>query len=247
MAAFREEVELVNLNDVRTDGPCLGCVKCWYDHQCVYKDDFVAFMKTKVLRADIIVLCGAIRDRFLSSTWKTFLDRSFCNGHVPWLPGRQVAFLVSGPLSQMPFVREILQGFFEVLEANFAGIVTDENGDSEQMDGLLEDLAQRLVHFSERGYVQPATFLGTASRLTFREVFWGRFRFPFVADYRDFFKKEGRAFPHRRYKERARNAALMLLSRSPAFRKRVTKNMTQLLLRPLGGIVEEQAERPRAE
>jgi multimeric flavodoxin WrbA len=239
--SFTEEVELLNINDVKTDGPCLGCIHCWYDRQCVYKDDFADVMKEKVLTADILVFTGAIKDRFLSSQWKIWLDRSFCNGHTAWLPGKQIAFLVAGPLSQIPNITEIFQVFFELLDANMVGFVSDEYGDSEEIDKVLEDLAGRLIRFSDNQYVQPSTDLGEASRLTFREVFWGRFRFPFIADYHAYFKDLGdREFPHKDYKTRIRNWSLMLLSYcSPAFRSKMTKNMKQNLLLPLKGVLED--------
>ncbi len=239
--SFTEEIELLNINDIKTEGPCLGCVKCWYDHQCVYKDDFAEVMKQKVLTADILVFSGAIKDRFLSSRWKVWLDRSFCNGHTAWLPGKQIAFLVAGPLSRIPNITEIFQVFFELLDANMVGFVSDEYGDSEEIDKVLADMAGRLVKFADNHYVQPQTDLGEASKLTFREVFWGRFRFPFVADYHAYFKNLGdREFPNKDYRTRIRNGILMLLSYcSPAFRRKVTKNMKQNLLLPLRGVLED--------
>jgi multimeric flavodoxin WrbA len=239
--SFTEEIELLNINDVRTDGPCLGCIKCWYDHQCVYKDDFAEVMKKKVLTADILVFSGAIKDRFLSSRWKIWLDRSFCNGHTAWLPGKQIAFIVAGPLNQIPNIKEIFQVFFELLDANMVGFVSDEYGDSEEIDKVLADMAGRLVRFADHRYVQPPTDLGEASKLLFREVFWGRFRFPFIADYHAYFKNLGeREFPHKDYRTRIRNRILMLLSYcSPAFRSKMTKNMKQNLLLPLRGVLED--------
>lgn len=37
---FTEEIEIINLRDVETKGSCLGCIKCWYDHKCIYNDSF---------------------------------------------------------------------------------------------------------------------------------------------------------------------------------------------------------------
>ena len=44
---------------------------------------YIEFYNAKVRQADILVFAGAIRDRYLSSTWKTFFDRSFFNTHTP--------------------------------------------------------------------------------------------------------------------------------------------------------------------
>ena len=97
------------------------------------------------------------------------------------------------------------------------------------------------MRFADNQYVQPPTDLGEASKLMFREVFWGRFRFPFIADYHAYFKNLGdREFPHKDYKTRIRNRMLMLLSYcSPAFRRKVTRDMKQNLLLPLRGVVED--------
>jgi len=84
---------------------------------------------TKIKAADILVWAGEIRDRYLSAKWKTFFDRSFFNGHAPSLAGKQFGFIISGPLSQIPNLRQILEAYVEMQQANPAGFVTDESGD----------------------------------------------------------------------------------------------------------------------
>jgi len=42
------------------------------------------------------------------------------------LVGKQVVFVVSGPLSQEPNLMEVFRGFFEFQGANLAGAVSDE-------------------------------------------------------------------------------------------------------------------------
>ena len=44
--------------------------------------------------------------------------------------GKQIAFIVAGPLSQIPNITEIFQVFFELLDANMVGFISDEYGDS---------------------------------------------------------------------------------------------------------------------
>lgn len=163
--SFSREIEVVNLWDIDIKGSCLGCLQCWGDdHRCVYegKDGYLDFYYAKVKPADIIVRAGAIKDRYLSSRWRLYTDRSFCTGHepTPIMRGKQVGFIISGPLSQVPNLREILEGIVEVMSANLVGFVTDEYGDSETIDNLLQYLARRLVRFSDTGYIQPWTFLG---------------------------------------------------------------------------------------
>jgi len=60
----------------------------------------------QVRTADVIVFAGTVADRQLSWKWRQFFDRSFFNTHTPSLAGKQIAFLVAGPLSQLPDMRE---------------------------------------------------------------------------------------------------------------------------------------------
>ncbi len=109
------------------NGTCLGCIQCGYDNECVYegKDNYIDFYNTKVKSADILVWAGTIKDRYLSAIWKTFFDRSFFNGHTPSLIGKQIAFIISGPLSQVPNLRQILEAYVEIQHANLVDFITD--------------------------------------------------------------------------------------------------------------------------
>ena len=240
IASFSEEIEVINLHDIETKGSCLGCIKCWYDHSCVYQDEYIDFMREKVLKADIMIWAGAIKDRFLSSKWKVFLDRSFCNGHVPWLVGKQIGFIISGPLSQIPNIREVFEVFLEITHANLCGFVTDEYGDSANIDVLLDGLAARTLRYAGQDYFRPITFLGYGSNLVLREVFWGRFRFPFIADWQqNYGKLDEFQFPHSDYKARIANTIMMQLARFPKFRKHVNNNLKDELIKPLVKVVQD--------
>ena len=134
-----EPVDVASLADVDIRGGCLGCCRCGLDNICVYtgKDGFIEFFNEKVKKAEILIFAGAIRDRYLSSRWKTYFDRSFFNTHMPVLKGKQFGFLVSGPLGQLPNLRQILSAYVEVQQGGFAGIVTDEAEDSRLIDALI--------------------------------------------------------------------------------------------------------------
>jgi len=123
-ASFSGDIETVNLYDLNIKGSCLGCIKCGYDNKCVYegKDDYIDFYNTRVKAADILVWAAAINDRYLSAKWKTFFDRSFFNGHAPSLSGKQIGFIISGPLSQIPNLRQALEGYLEAQHANPVGL-----------------------------------------------------------------------------------------------------------------------------
>jgi len=212
-----------------------------YDNQCVYegKDDYIDFYNTKVKAADILVWAGTIKDRYLSARWKTFFDRSFFNGHSPSLIGKQIGFIISGPLSQIPNLRQALEAYVEIQDANPAGFITDEYGDSTEIDGLLQNFGKCLVQFANNGYVRPHTFLGVGGKKLFRDDIYGRLRFPFRADYVAYKKLGVYDFPQKKYKTRIRNAIMLLLSKLPTFRKEVNKRMKKEMIKPLQKVLEK--------
>ncbi len=238
--AFITEVEEINLHQMDIKGGCLGCLQCGYDYQCAYgnQDEFVQFYKDHVKTADILLFTGTIQDRYLSSRWKMFFDRSFFNTHTPSLIGKQVGFILSGPLRQIPNLRQILEAYTEWQQANLVDIITDEEEDSQALDARLQHLAERVVHFAEKHYIQPKTFLSIGGMKIFRDDIWGKLRFPFLADHRFYKEHNLYDFPHRKYKSRMINAILILLTKIPFIRKEIyRKRIKEEMLRPLQKIV----------
>ena len=242
-SSFKTPPELVNLNDIDIKGGCLGCCRCGYDNTCVYegKDGYIDFYKDKVVGADILVFAGAIVDRYLSSQWKRFFDRSFFMGHAPTMKDKQVGFIVSGPLSQVPNITEIFNGFMECESANIIDFITDECENSRDIDSHLDSLAERLVSFSKADYVSPATFLGVGGKKIFRDDVWGRLRFPFIADHK-YYKKHGYYdFPQKKDRSsRITNKVLIMLTKIPQMRKEIYVNkMKDEMVKPFMKVVEK--------
>ncbi|MCK4410302.1 MAG: flavodoxin family protein, partial [Candidatus Eisenbacteria sp.] len=240
-SSFVGDIELVNLHDVDIKGPCLGCIQCGYDNHCVYegKDGYVDFFNTKVKTADILVWAGTIRDRYLSSTWKLFLDRSFFNCHAPSLTGKQMGFIISGPLSQLQNLRQMLKGYAQFQHANLGGFVTDEFGDSAGIDDSLQDLARRLTRLADTGYASPHTFLGVGGEKVLRDAIWGRLRFPFRADFVAYRRSGAFDFPQKEWKSRIQNGLMLFLSKFPGFRKEVNKRMKSEMIKPFRKVLED--------
>ena len=240
-AQFAERPQVVNLRQVEIKGGCLGCIRCGYDNHCAYtgRDAFID-MFNRLKTADILVFAGAIRDRYLSSLWKTFFDRAFFNTHMPSFVGKQVAFLVSGPLQQLPNLRQILVAYTEHQQANLAGIVTDEQNHAGETDSALRELAQRSLDYADCGYKRPSSFFGVGGLKIFRDEIWGPLRFPFVADHQ-YYKKHGvYDFPQYDYASRVRNFFLGLLAKIPAVRKELYgPKMTEYMVRDYKRFVEQ--------
>ncbi|MFC1802535.1 NAD(P)H-dependent oxidoreductase [Thermoproteota archaeon] len=197
--SFSSEIETVNLHDIKMVSGCIGCLQCGYDNICCFedKDDYTPFFKDKILEADVLIFAGTMQDRFLSSLWKTYFDRSFYMGHRPSLIDKQIGFIISGPLSQNSNLRDHFEGYTEWHHANMIGLVSDEVQNDEELDTQLEHLAKKSIEYSKKGYIQPITFLGVGGRKIFRDDIWGRLRTVFQADHRSYVELGWYDFPMR--------------------------------------------------
>jgi len=185
-------------------------------------------------------MAGEIRDRYLSARWKQFFDRSFFNTHTPTLKDKQIAWIISGPLGQLPNLTEILSAYAQFHGANTVGITTDEVGDSLRIDALLRELARRVVCLAEQGYVQTRDYLGVGGMKIFRDEVWGKLRFVFQADHR-YYKRHGfYDFPHKDIKTRRTNLMMTLLTKIPPFRKKFLKVLEKEMVKPLKKVVADK-------
>jgi multimeric flavodoxin WrbA len=239
--AFADNIEVVNLRNIDIRGGCLGCLNCCYDYTCVYKaqDGYIEFLNTKVNPADALVFAGAIKDRYLSSLMKCYFDRTFFKGMTPTMKGKQFGFIISGPLRQISNLRQILEAFFEVQQANVVDIITDEAEDSDAIDKGLQSMAVRLIRLARAEYVKPGTFFRQGVGKILRDETWGNQRFVHPADHR-YYKKHGlyNSFPQKQYKTRFRNFMMMTLMKIPAFRKELYKRLKAEMVKPLKKVVE---------
>jgi multimeric flavodoxin WrbA len=232
--SFSNEIEVINLNNLDIKGGCLGCCQCGLDNICIYQDqdEYIEFYNSKVKAPDILIFAGNIEDRYLSSKWKMFFDRSFFNGHSPTLIGKQMGFILSGPLSQIPNLRQILESYIGFQKANLVDIITDEYEDSAQIDALLESFSKRLIGFADKNYIKPSNFLIMGGAKIFRDDIWGRLRLVFQADHR-FYKEHGMYdFPQKEFKSRINNSIMMLLTKIPGFKKEFIKRLKNEMIKP---------------
>lgn len=241
-SAFEGQIEIQYLCDLRITGGCLGCIKCGFENKCTYEniDDYTDFYKNKVVPADIVVYAGKIADRYLSADWKQFFDRRFFNTHIPTQKDKQVGFILSGPLSQNSNLNTILHAMVEMDQANLAGIVTDESGDSPTINALLQDLGENLANSANEGYIKPETFLGIGGRKLFRDEVFGRLRFPFLADHQYYESNGLYDFPDENSKEIQTNIKMLEAIKDPEFNKIVRNSMKENLVKPLQKFLEKE-------
>jgi multimeric flavodoxin WrbA len=239
-AGMSGDVTLININQVEIKASCQGCLQCSSAYHCAYegKDEFIEFYKTTVMAADVLVFAGRMVDRYLSSRWKTLFDRSFFNTHTPVLGGKQLAFIISGPLSQNSNLREILQGYFEVQGANLVGIVSDDSGTSTEIDGLLDQVGANLLGYAQVKASRPMTFLGTCGIKVFRDDVYGRLRTVFAADHRAY-QRLGwyKTFPQASIGIMLLNTFVAPLVNLPFIRRKFDKVIKVQMVQPLKQLV----------
>lgn len=238
--SFDNGVELINLNDINIKGACLGCMKCGYEYQCQYNDEFRDVYNNRIREADIIVFAGSVKGRYLSSLWKTFYDRGFFWNHTPSLAGKQMAYLISGPLSQNHNLIQILDASVtERQESNLVDIITDESEDSKEIDKQIYSLAERLIQFSVNKYIKPGDFLNVGGHKIFRDNVFGRLRPLWQADHRHYKKHGWYDFPQRNIKLKIINPIMMGATKIPAIRKKYYDNIMKFPAQRFGKLVEK--------
>lgn len=205
---------------------------------CAALTTSIHFYEGQIKTAEILVWAGTMKDRYLSARWKTFFDRSFYNGHAPTLTGKQAAFLISGPLSQNENLRQILAAHLEIQGANLAGVVSDEVGDSAEIDRLLDDLARRLLHYAAAAFIKPLSFLGVGGNKLFRDEVWSRLRIVFQADHRAYSRAGAYDFPQKDLTTRMLNAVVPLLLKIPGLRREFVKRIKPGMVQPYQKIIE---------
>ncbi len=225
------QADLVDLSALKINGGCTGCIHCGFDNECIYgENDDVKKTYEKLKQYDILVFAGTIKDRFLSARWKTFIDRRFYITHQPHFSGKQLAYLISGPISQTHNIREVLQANAEFDEVNLAGILSDESASALEIDERMKALAQNLVEYSLQGYIRPQTFLGIGGMKIFRDVIWGRLRMVFQSDHR-YYKKHGKYdFPQKDFGTRVLNAIMIPITKIPSVKKSIQRDMKKHMI-----------------
>jgi len=227
------DVPVLDLQDL-TDFPgCCGTVQCGLKHECVHgpQDGFVQLYRERLMKADVLFFAGCVRDRFLSHRWKRFLDRSLFHGHEPSLAGKQIGWLVAGPLGQVANLRDVLEAASEGQMAHLLGIVSDEEVDSPGLDATIAGLVGQARQWAGSAFVKPPTFLGIGDMMVLKHIVV-RNRFLFQADARFFRSPRVPALAPHTLLTRFKNVVLVALLWIPAFRRFFLARFPEILLLP---------------
>lgn len=178
------------LQDIKKLNYCRGCCNCGPANECVYgdKDGYKAFLDDVLETSDIIIFAGVFKDRYFSAEFKTFFDRTFVYTHTPVYSGKQLGFFVSGELSKLNHMYDIMYAYSS-WESNLIGIVSDEVRDDNQIDSLIEGFCSKAIRYAEANYMKAATFQAIGAKKIFIDAV--RYKLPlFVKDY-NYYKRNG--------------------------------------------------------
>jgi multimeric flavodoxin WrbA len=243
-SSFTKAPEVIDLMEIKIAGSCLGCVKCGMDNECTYdgKDNVRTTYEEKLKKADIIVFALTMKDRYFSARWKNFLDRRFYQTHQPGLPGKQIGYLISGPLSYEQNLRQILLASAEIDQANLVDIITDEIESSVELDRSIFNFSEKLIRYAMIKSKQPKTFLGVGGAKIFRDEMWGDLRFVFQADYR-YYRKHGMIdFPQSKIGTRVMNLFIPLFKLGP-IKKQIQDKTKDMMHKPHDRVIKKEAEK----
>jgi hypothetical protein len=162
-----------------------------------------------------------------------FFDRSFFNTHTPSLTGKQFVFLVSGPLSLLPELRETYEAWTELQRSHLVTFLSDEADDSAVLDRALDELAERTVRFAESSYMRPQTFLGVAGMKIFRDDIWSELKVVFRADHRAYKKMGFYDFPQYRIGHRLLMRLAWFATGLPGIRSRFPSMIRTQMIVPM--------------
>lgn len=225
---------VVNIAEYPFKGGCLGCFNCAVSGKCVYKDGFDDFLRGEIQSADAIVYAFTIKDHSMGTTFKTYDDRQFCNGHRTVTMGMPIGYLINGDYESERNLQTIIEGRAEVGGNFLCPVATNEQNPDEAIDRLAKTLDFAL----ENKYVQPANFYGVGGMKIFRDLIY-LMQGMMKADHK-FYKKHGQYdFPQ---KQKGRLIAMYLvgaLMANPKLKSKMGNAMNEGMLMPYNKILEK--------
>ncbi|MEA1883612.1 MAG: iron-sulfur protein [Thermotogota bacterium] len=235
------DIKIVNLNDMKFQGGCLGCFKCAANGKCIYTDGFDKFHKENVLHSDCVIYAADINRHWFNAVWKCYDDRQFYNGHRTSSHGNGIGYLISGNLSEEHNLRTILEARSEVGGLYLTDIVTDES-DTETVIERINQMAKKITFFLENRPERPRNFYGTGGMKIFRDLIYVM-RGLMKEDHK-FYKREGLYddFPQRQKKRILFMQLIGFLLRSKKMGPKIDAMMKEKILEPYEKILKDIKE-----
>ncbi len=238
IARFRavcpRKTRVINIREYPMKGGCLGCFRCAKSGKCVYADGFDEFLRKEIQKSEAEVHAFTISDHGMSSFFKRYTDRQFCNGHRTVRMGSPIGYIVSGNYRCEENLRMILEGRAEVGGNFLCGVATDEV----DTDAAIDRLADTMAYALEHRHVQPANFLGVGGMRIFRDLIW--LMQGLMREDHKFFKAHGQYdFPQ---KQKGRMLAMYLVGAmmgSEKLQRKAGGMMTKGMLMPYTKVLDQ--------
>lgn len=219
---------LININECRLDGGCIGCFSCAVSGKCIYKDGFDTLLRETIQTAGAIVYAFEISDHSMGSRFKMYDDRNFCNGHRTVTVGMPVGYLISGDFVAEENLATVIEARAAVGHNYLAGIATDEHSPDTEIDNL----AKRISYALDNKYVPPKTFWGVGGMKIFRDLIY-QMRGMMRADHK-FYKENGyyNDFPQNKWPQSLAMYLVGFLLSSETIRKKMGNKMNEGMIAP---------------
>jgi hypothetical protein len=124
-----------------------------------------------------------------------------------------------------------------MMHANLIGFVSDDMGNSQEINQMLQGMAASAIMYSNNGYIQPQKFYGVAGTKIFRDAVFGKLRIVFQADHKYYKENRFYDFPNKNYKWRMINSAILSLTKIPFIRREFVKRMKTEMIKPFGSVL----------
>jgi len=183
------KTEILNIREMNFKGYCVGCGHCMKEGTCIHKDDYEKMLKEKIEPADILIMAGTIKTRYLSSRWKNFWDRMFVNGHRPVYAGKYTGAIISGPLRGLHDLRNVMDAKGQTGRMPFIGAVTDEYIDCNTITEQIKSFVWKMEEMVLAGWKRPHTFPGVGGHKIFRDMIYEKQNLPVFKLDHEYYKK----------------------------------------------------------
>lgn len=237
IAGCKNSIEVINLDEVETKGGCTGCCRCGYSNNCIYDDGLTEVIKSRLTEADGIVIASEIKSKYLGWKIKRMWDRSFVNGHTPFIKGKKIIYIISGELSTNSVLQQEIEARAGVGQNIVVDIISDELMGNEELTAHIKQCAEELISAVKEDRKFANNFHTVAGHKIFRDFIY-LMKFVFRADH-IYYKKNGLYdFSQKQIGMRILNFILLPLLKSEKIRAGFQKNMRSAMSQELRKIAE---------
>lgn len=238
IAVYPYYVRILNINDFKFDGGCLGCFTCAFDGKCVYKDGFEDYLRNHIQSAKAMIFAATIKDHSMGASFKIYDDRQFCNGHRTVTMGMPVGYILSGNYSLEDNLRTIIEGRASVGHNYLAGIASNESQDDKTTFMSLNNLAKNMKYAIDNKMILPQNFLGIGGMKIFRDLIYVM-QGMMQADHKFYKKHNFYDFPQKKRAMKWKMKLIGFLMSKPSIKKKIKGKLNNIIIKPYQKAIEK--------